>query len=412
MRARKHQLSILIVPLALLLFAPGLAQDRSASPRTASEDPELPDLSRLHPFHRVVYLSARRGTEWLWNANRPDGLFVSGHVPALKVELDDEQFVNQAGAAAALARGARLANTSRCTARARQAVLAMLASTRTDPANPGVRFTIFPESEVNRVAAASWLVLAIAELPEQGADLLEQLDQLSQFLVRQQEVSGHIRTELAATVQPTMTDAEVATLALRALARSQLVRPAGWKLDAAIKSMRYYHQSWQKERQITAASWLTCAAADLFAASKDKAQASVAFDLADWLCTLQYGAEPRRPHWQGAFAGWQAGKVVATPPGIDSARVAQAMAHACRAARSASDTQRGERYRECTERALQFVASLQYTSANTRHFADWYRSTLHGAFFQSPVDGTIRIEYTQHALWAMADYLEVLADLK
>ena len=62
-------------------------------------------------------------------------------------------------------------------------------------------------------------------------------------------------------------------------------------------------------------------------------------------------------------------------------------------------------YSEALERCLQFLATLQYTDANTQHFADWYRPALLGAFHASHEDGNLRIDYTQHAVCALVQYL-------
>jgi hypothetical protein len=79
-------------------------------------------------------------------------------------------------------------------------------------------------------------------------------------------------------------------------------------------------------------------------------------------------------------------------------------------ARETGDVTRHKRYRESLERALQFLTTLQYINANTQHFADWYRPTLLGGFFASHQDGNLRIDYTQHAVCAMVQYLSYVAD--
>ena len=128
MSARTHGLVVTTILGAMLLTLQpmGLGQER---PGVAKEDGDLPDLSKLHPFQRVAYLSAR-GAEWLWQSNRPDGLFVYGQVPALNVELEGDHYLRQVQGALALARAARFTNTSRYAVRARQALLALLASTQ------------------------------------------------------------------------------------------------------------------------------------------------------------------------------------------------------------------------------------------------------------------------------------------
>lgn len=59
--------------------------------------------------------------------------------------------------------------------------------------------------------------------------------------------------------------------------------------------------------------------------------------------------------------------------------------------------------------ALQFTTRLQYTEADSQ-FADWYRPRLVGGFHASARDGVLRIDYSQHALSALVQYLD--ADLR
>ena len=57
--------------------------------------------------------------------------------------------------------------------------------------------------------------------------------------------------------------------------------------------------------------------------------------------------------------------------------------------------------------SLQFLGTLQYTEANTQHFAEWYRqSLLLGGFFASNTNGTLRLEATAQAVAALVPYLE------
>ena len=55
--------------------------------------------------------------------------------------------------------------------------------------------------------------------------------------------------------------------------------------------------------------------------------------------------------------------------------------------------------------ALQFLTGLQYTDANTQHFAEWYGGWS-AAFYVSHRMATFRIEHTPSALMALSLYLE------
>jgi hypothetical protein len=131
----------------------------------------------------------------------------------------------------------------------------------------------------------------------------------------------------------------------------------------------------------------------------------------DWLCGLQYiQLDPRNPIWSGGFMDWVDGRPAVVEPHVSSAAYAESLAEACRVARQAGDPPRYQRYREALERCLQFVTTLQYTDANTQHFADWYRPVLLGGFHASHQDGNLRIDYTQHAVCALVQYLTYVAE--
>src|SRR5262249_41649121 len=66
----------------------------------------LGDAGKLSPLQKQMYASALRGTEWLIRANRTDGRFVYGYLPALRRVMEGDHYLQQAGAAFALARAA------------------------------------------------------------------------------------------------------------------------------------------------------------------------------------------------------------------------------------------------------------------------------------------------------------------
>ena len=121
---------------------------------------------------------------WLWSHRLPlAGITI----------LDGDHYLRQAGATVALARAARYTGDERYLARARQAVLTLLADTAVDANKPGARAPLLPPVVANPLAAAGLVVQAVHELPEPAADLLEQSDQLCAFLRDQQQADGALR---------------------------------------------------------------------------------------------------------------------------------------------------------------------------------------------------------------------------
>src|SRR5207245_10587279 len=82
------------------------------------------------------------------------------------------------------------------------AVLQLLLETAVDPQAPEVRRPTLPAALVNRLAAAGLLAIAIYDLPQPAKELLDQADQLCNFIRRAQQPDGSLKwneAEAAAT---------------------------------------------------------------------------------------------------------------------------------------------------------------------------------------------------------------------
>jgi hypothetical protein len=381
------------------------------APPAAEKAAPVRDPEKLSPLQRQMYLSVLSGADWLSRANRDDGRFVYGYLPAVNTVMEGDHYLRQVGAAFALARAARFTGEERYTARATQAVLALLSDTVTDPNDPEVRHTALPSPVVNRLAAAGLLVLAVNELPAPQDDLLRQSEQLCNYIRKQQRPDGSLSyADGADPAKEAAEDAEGVNSypgeALYGLIRSQQLRPAAWKADVLRKAVAYYRPWWREHKSLAFVPWQAAAYAEAFVQTRDPAFADAVYEMSDWVCGLQYDRlDPRHPLWVGGFRGWADGRAVEAAPDVSSAAYAEGLAEACRVARAAGDLAHYRRYAEALERGLQFLATLQYTSATTQHFADWYRKKLVGAFHASDQDGNLRIDYTQHAVCAMIEYL-------
>jgi hypothetical protein len=359
---------------------------------------------------RQLYLSAQRGAEWLRRINRVDGRFLGGVVPALCKPLEGDHYLRQAGGALALARAARYFHDERAAAVARQAVLTLLLDTEKDTQDTQLRRTTFPPAVVSRLGAAGLLVLTIHELPDPGEDLLGPAEELCTYLRRRQRPDGALSdADPAGAKAAAETEAEnlYAGLALQGLMRSQRRRPAAWKTDVVRKARAYYQGAWRANKQVGMVAAHSAAYAEAYLQTREQPFADAVNEMNDWLCSLQYEQlDPRQLMWQGGFMGWANGGPALAAPDIGSACCAESLVEACRVARQAGDIQRHPRYRQALERCLQFLETLQYSEANCQHFAEWYRPEILGGFYASHQDGTLRIDYTQHAVCALVGYLE------
>jgi hypothetical protein len=399
-------------PLAPPGPAGAAAQPPQPAAKSAGRDP-----ARLSPLHKQLFFSAQRGADWLQRCNRPDGRFGYVSTPALRLRNDNDHYLRQAGAACALARAARFFQDERAAACATRAVLTLLLATAPDDAkNPQVRCTTVPSSAVNRLASAGLLAQAVYELPAPAEDLLNQAEQLCNYIRSRQKEDGSLSAADgpeagAAGETPQAADAFAAE-ALYALARGLHRRPAAWKVDALRKALVYYQARWRARKGLAALPRLAGAWAEADRATNGPAFADAVLEMCDWLVTLQYQQlDAERSLWAGGFMGWADGRTVPQPPEGDSARLVEALAEGCRVARRVGDAQRHPRYKEAVERGLLFLATLQYTAANTQHFAEWYQREIAGAFHTSHQDGNLRLDHTQHAVCALVHYLGHVAEL-
>jgi hypothetical protein len=369
-----------------------------------------PDFSRLTELQKQHLLAAQRGADWLFRMHGVKGRFVPGYLPALRQVMQGDSYLRQAGAAAALARAARVCGEERFAARASQAILALLEDTGPDPADARSRCTTLPPGVVNRLGAAGALVLAIHELPAPQKDLLDRSDELCRYIARQARTDG----SLAHSDDSEKADEDGVNqypgLALAALMRSHRNRPAAWKIDLVRKALPHYRAWWAEHRSLEFVPAQCAAFAEAFVVTKEKPFADFVAEMGDWLCTLQYAQiDPRRMGWYGGFMSCQGGRAVEKEPDAGSAAVAEALVEACRVAREQGDVERHGRYGDAVERALQFLATLQYTEAGTYHFEKWFRPQLLGAFHASLQDGNLHLDHTRHAVAALLGHLEQAA---
>lgn len=392
-------------------------QPIAPAPRVDVKSAQRREGDKLPEQAQPIFFSAHRALEWLKLTNKPDGRFVYAFQPALRVQLDGDNFQSQAGAVLALARSARYFRDGRGTAIARQAALTLLdLETIVDPKDAAVRFTAAPPTVVERLSSHGLLISAIHELADSPPkDLLDHADQLCNFIKQQQKPDGLLFVTVGGNTLKSGSaelDAERAGWALQGIIRSQKHRPAAWKLDMLRRARTAYHAAWNQAKNPATVCSHTPAYAEAYAQTKDAAFADTVFAMNDWLIGLQYSEEfdsPRR-HWNGGFRRCTAGKPEQSTPDISSARCAESLAEACRVARLMGDLPRYERYERALLHSLHFLMSLQYTGARTQHFVESFRPSILGAFHASHQDGNIRIDYTQHSLAAMVQYLDTVVE--
>ena len=401
---------MLAIGSAFLLPAFATAQDIVPAVGYKKLDDASPgkgrDLSKMPLQQRTIFLSTLRATEWLHKANKADGRFVYGFLPALRTPMEGDSFIDQAGAAYALGRAAGYFGDERAAAVAKQALLTLLLETATDPQDPQQRRTAVADALLNRVSSGGILLAAIHAQPNPASDLVQTGDQIALFLQKQLQADGTFR--LTADNPQTANELmeQASGFGLLGIAKSNAARPTPWKTEALKKAREAHLSYWRKQPNLAMLPAHSAAYAEAFAQTKDRGFADAVFEMNDWLLDLQYrDMEPRRRHWTGGFRSWRNGKASDIGPDIHSGLCAESLAEACRVARLAGDAQRHERYRLALESSLMFLASLQYNDGAVQHYAEWFRPAILGGFHASHQDGNLRLDYAWHALAAQIGYL-------
>jgi hypothetical protein len=407
---------LLILPAFLGMLWPGQPQPPVLqATRIVPAEAKGRDPLKLPEYAQPTYFSALRAAEWLKLANKPDGRFVYGFQPSLRVQLDGDNFRSQAGATFALARASRYFRDGAGGAKAGQAALSLLLETMVDPDDGTVRHTAAAPSLVNRLSSHGMYLSAVHELAVPPRDLLDAAEQMANYLKQQQQADGSLVVTVGSQSFKEATpelDAEQAGWALQGIIRSNKHRPAAWKLDMLKKARTHYFAQWQASKNTATVCSHTPAYAEAYVQTKDAAYAEAVFAMNDWLLTLQFRneIEVHRKQWNGAFQRFANGKVEPGLPDIRSSLAVESLAEACRVAKQAGDLGRLKSYQKALTDGMHFTMSLQYTANRVDHFVEKFRPWIAGAFYASHQDGNLRLDYTQHPLCAMVQYLDAVVE--
>lgn len=357
---------------------------------------------------RAVLLSAT----WMIRMNQSHGRFLYGFNPSLRQPLLRDHDLHQARAALAMAQLARFTGEEKQAAIASQSILALLAATKVDPADPNCRKPTQNPAVCSRVGFAATLALAIYALPDADARLIQSAEQLCDFLHKQCRADGSVlETDGADTEADPAGVNEYPPLALQAIATGNLVRPAAWKLETANRGLVFYRNLFKTKPHPLLAAALTPACAELYQQAKSTEAAACLFELNDYICRQQIASNDSRiPQWYGGVRVFQNGQPTDIPSGPESGLYVQSLSIACQAARLAPDVDRHARYKAATQDAIQYLTELQYVETNTRHFESSFRANmLMGSFHLSPTEGNIRIDATATAVTGLLRYLSFAA---
>lgn len=384
------------------------------TPPTAPAATQLSQFEPLTAFPHPTQAAVRGvilGAGWMTRMSQPHGRFLFGYNPSLRQPLAGDHDLKQARAALSLALAAKFSGDEQQAVKASQAVLSLLAATRVDPVDANCRVPVHASLTCNRVGFAATLALAVYELPGADAKRVAEAEQLCEFLRKQCKPDGSVHYTDGATEDSAKTDPdgvnEYPGLALQAIMAGNRVKPAAWKTEVVKKGVEHYRAVFRSKPHPLMAATMTPACVELFAQAKLPDAAAAAYEMTDWLCSLQIpGNDARTPQWAGGFRAVIDGRQADVPPGVETGLYLQGLAYACQLTRLTPDLDRHAKYKGAAADAVQFLTGMQYLEANTRHFETSFRANmLIGAFHLSPADGNLRIDATANAVTGMVRFL-------
>lgn len=348
-----------------------------------------------------------------WLSSRSDDFY--GWNPSLNRPIRGQSFLRQAGALAALARGVNALSQpslqsfsvfDESTTLAIQDKIHRLRGRRPN----------LPSSDAHPVGFAALLLLATVEGPWFPSQSSDAAAKLAGDLKDRQRPDGTIR--LGPEVDPNEDEGdddleEMAYYPGEALYAIARYNRRGNTSSIAIveRAFEPYRRHWREHRQLAFIPWQTGAFAEAYFATQRTIFADFVFEMNDWLLPLQYTPTMSAPvDWIGGFDFSDGRERFHAPPGATTGSYAEALVDAWRVATAVGDRERAERYESALIGAFRFLMSIQYTTDNTMHFQPELRAMVRGAVHAGVDDGSVRIDFTQHALMAASLYLVEIAE--
>ncbi len=341
--------------------------------------------------------SCREAAGWLGRMSKVDGRVVAALDATLQRELQGSD-VAQAQACLAMARYAKFSGDEKLTAAASQLCLTLLSTCKVDAKDATMLVPSIVVEDGQRALLASYLCMAICELPNPEAKLLMEANKLARFLYTTLREDGSVQAGC------TGEKAElVAGVCFQALMVSDSVSPDAWKRDALARGVTYYRAVFTKAKSATLACALLPAVVDYALRVKSDAANTFAMELADDLCERQYTiSEAKQLRWVGGLKPSRGEE-----PNLQTAEAGQALSAAITLCTQIPDATRFQRYRSACSKAFSYVRQCQFDDANTKHFDRNFRVTyLVGSAHNSLTDGQSRAEHTASVLLCQLRFLE------
>lgn len=350
----------------------------------AAEPVELPLEQRLRRMGGLF-------VGYLQRHHRDDGRLLGEYAPFSDTAKEGQDLPRLAHGGWVLARAARVTGDEALAKVARATVGHVLSRARPDEYG---RLWL-GERTLASIAEVAFLLLAIAELPDE-ADLQRAAPQWATTLWTSIDSHGRFATHrLPASSAEAYQDyfPGQALLALGRAAQQELTQVDEERLSRALS---YYRHRFRYKRDWGQVCWLPQALAAWWWKRRDPVFAELAFEIVDW-------ALPYQQEKTGGFINDHQPDA----PGYTTVLYLEAIAAALRVAQAMGDDARAERYRAACENGWRFMDRIVYQERDAAILPniEWAL----GGVRISPINGTVRTDFVQHALNAVMELQAALA---
>ncbi len=330
-----------------------------------------------------------RLAEYMLYRQQESGVFAYQYEPAKNLWTDEQNWVRQAGAVAAMATHAEWSGKAASAAAATKGIQPFLEGLVDIPVAQNAAFLATVDHR-HKLGTTALMTMALARHPnrEKYADVRRKLVNGMLFL---QRPSGMFVTAFPPAEQLDAQDYFPGE-ALLAMAMHYQLEPGPEVLKAFDKAISFYRDYFREGPAPAFVPWQVQAYAIMAEQSKREDYVKFVFELTDWLAAKQLGrTNSKWPEMWGGVAAYQEGRA-----GVATAAYLEGFADALTLARRVGDRERARRYEKVVRGAARFVMQLQIRPEEA-------------FFIRSPQDAVwgirttpslplLRIDHCQHAL--------------
>ncbi|MBN1794384.1 MAG: hypothetical protein JW844_05415 [Candidatus Omnitrophica bacterium] len=360
------------------------------------------DLTHLNPSDLTMEgmrTAVNSAVGWYGEIQKREGLFWYQYLPSLRRYIADDNMVRQAGACYGLAQAARIFGDEKARACATKAIDCLLESIEYLDRAENKAFIKTEDQGKLGVTALTLLAMSELALEDRYAPYMEKM---ANAILSLQKTNGSMATYFLNRRRQGSSDYYPGE-AMLAIIRLYRLNHDERYIAFLKRAFPYYSAYWRSNKNTAFVPWQSSAMSGLYQVTGDRQYADFVFEMNDWI--IEYQLDESTAPYPDYVGGYSKG---GGEPGNSSASYTEGMVDAYYLAKVLGDTEREGRYRKSLRDAAAFLLNLQYDDIDTFYLPRSQTNKVVGAFKQSPSGSAVRIDYTQHAITALARIYEVL----